>query len=445
MGQQSLFEVAPGSVGKGTGHKEEAGGAPRVQEANRSQVEFRTFDLDSLLPSEHQARAVWAVLAEMDLGKFYEHIGARGSAPGRPAIDPRILVGLWLYATAEGVGSARELDRLCTEHNAYRWLAGGVSVNYHTLSDFRVSHQSALEDLMTQVLAAMMGQGLVELNRVSQDGLRIRASAGASSFRRKKKLKGRLIEARKQVRAVGRLIESSDSGRTKRQEAAQARAAQERVDRVKRACAELERVEKARKKLAPSQRSKQEARASTTDPEARVMRMPDGGYRPGYNVQLAADTKYGVVVGVQVTNSGVDAGRAPGMVEQIKKRLGQAPEELLVDGGYADQKSVKQLSESGVVVYAPVPPRRGHDPHVVLPKDNTAIAQWRERMGSEEGKKIYKERAATIERVNADVRTHRTLDRMLVRGTSKILNIALWNALTFNLLRWLALGGPNGL
>lgn len=440
MEQGSLFRVEEGAGAKTVRRSE--GGAPRVREANRAQVELRSFDLDSLLPAAHQARAIWSVLGEVDLGKFYEQIEARGSVAGRPAIDPRILVGLWLYATAEGVGSARELDRLCEEHNAYRWIAGGVSVNYHTLSDFRVSHRAALEDLMTQVLAAMMGQGLVELKRVSQDGLRIRASAGASSFRRRKKLKGRLIEARKQVRAVGRLLENSDPGRTKRQEAAQKRAAEERVDRLKRACAELERLEQARQKLAPSQRSKQEARASTTDPEARAMRMPDGGYRPGYNVQLAADTKSGVVVGVEVTNSGADAGLAPKMVEQIKDRLGESPEELLVDGGYADQKSVEQLADRGVTVYAPVPPRRGRDPHAVRSTDSDAVAQWRKRMGSAEGQQIYKERAATIERVNADVRTHRTLDRMVVRGRSKVLSIALWNALTFNLLRWIALGGP---
>ena len=177
-------------------------GAPRIVTANRQQLQLRPLDLESLLPPEHRARAVWAVVEQLELTDFYDAIAARGSEPGRPAIDPKILVALWLYATSEGVGSARELARLCEAHDAYRWVCGGVAVNYHTLSDFRVGHEAALDALMTQVLAVLLRQGLVKLTRVAQDGTRVRASAGASSFRREKSLRACLEAAQAQVARV---------------------------------------------------------------------------------------------------------------------------------------------------------------------------------------------------------------------------------------------------
>ncbi|MDO9065936.1 MAG: transposase [Chloroflexota bacterium] len=141
-------------------------------------------DLDSLLPEDHLARAIWKVVESFDLSAFYAPIKAVIGEPGHPATDPQVLVALWIYATAEGVGKARQLDRLCNEHDAYRWLRGGVPINYHLLSDFRVVHREALDALMTKMLAAMMAEGLVTLDRVAQDGMRVRASAGAGSFRR---------------------------------------------------------------------------------------------------------------------------------------------------------------------------------------------------------------------------------------------------------------------
>src|SRR5206468_2685651 len=241
-------------------------GTPRIVTANRAQLQLRALDLESLLPPEHRARAVWAVVEQLDLSAFYDAIVARGSDPGRPAIDPKILVALWLYATSEGVGSARELARLCEAHDAYRWLCGGVAVNHHTLSDFRVGHAAALDELMTQVLGVMLRQGLVKLERVAQDGMRVRASAGAASFRREKSLQACLEAARAQVERVKAEGEHPLPGRSARELAAAARAAREREKRVQRALAELPQARAPKSGAA----AKENARVSTTDPEARV-------------------------------------------------------------------------------------------------------------------------------------------------------------------------------
>src|SRR3989441_3405782 len=242
-----------------------ARGAPRIVTANRAQLQLRPQDLESLLPADHRARALWMVVDRLDLSRFYAAIQARGSDPGRPAIDPKVLVALWLYATSEGVGSARELARLCEAHDAYRWLCGGVRVNYHTLSDFRVGHEEALDELMTQVLAVMLHRGLVKLERVAQDGMRVRASAGAASFRREPSLRACLEAAETQVACVKQEAEHPVPGRSAREQAAAARVAREREKRVRQALAELPAVRAAKR----TAEGKNPARVATTDPAAR--------------------------------------------------------------------------------------------------------------------------------------------------------------------------------
>jgi transposase len=409
-----------------------------VVTADRRQIQLRPVDLESLLPAEHRARAIWAVVEELDLSRFYEAIAARGSDPGRPAIDPKILVALWLYATSEGVGSARELARLCEAHDAYRWLCGGVAVNHHTLSDFRVGHAVALDALMTQVLGVMLRQGLVKLERVAQDGMRVRASAGAASFRREKSLRACLEAARAQVERVKAEGEHPLPGRGARGQAAAARAAREREKRVRRALAELPAARAPKAGAA----AKEQARVSTTDPEARVMKMGDGGYRPAYNLQFATATAGRAIVGVQVTNAGGDAGQMLPMLDEVERRTGAQPNEHLVDGGFVKLAGIEEAAGRGITVYAPVPAPKvdGVDPHAPKPDDAEAVAAWRTRMGTPEAKAIYKERAATAETVNADLRTWRGLDRLGVRGSGKVLCVALWAAVTYNVLRWIAAG-----
>jgi transposase len=201
----------------------------RVVGPVRNQIRFLMQDLDATLPEDHQARAIWDFLDRLDLSGFYASIQAVQGGPGRPASDPQVLLALWVYATVEGVGSARKLERLCREHDAFRWLGGGVPVDYHLLSDFRREHQQALDELLTQIVATLMAQSLVTLVEVAQDGMRVRASAGQSSFRREKSLKGCLEKAQEQVERLAKEREHPDPGVTQRERAARERAAQERL------------------------------------------------------------------------------------------------------------------------------------------------------------------------------------------------------------------------
>lgn len=409
----------------------------RVVQVNRHQATMRPEVLDELLPAEHRARDLWSLVERLDLSSFYERIEARGSAPGRPAIDPKILVALWVYATAEGVGSARALERLCRQHDAYRWICGGVSVNHHTLSDFRVGRGKELDELMTQLLGLLMSTGVVTLRRVAQDGTRVRASAGAASFRRERSLRKCLREAGQRVKELKAQCQAEDHPPTDlRRQAARERAAKERQARIERALKKLPEAQAAK----PSGK-KDEARVSTTDPDARPMKLADGGFRPAFNVQLAVDTESRVIVGVDVVSKGSDAAQMPPMLAQIERRTGRLPEEILVDGGFGNQQAIEGAEARGVKVYAPpTTPRSDRDPYEPLPTDSPQIAGWRSRMGTPQAKEIYKDRAATIETTNGDLRTHRGLDRFGVRGLDKALSVVLWAGLTFNLLRWIALG-----
>lgn len=413
-------------------------GAPRVMRAERKQLELRPMDLDGTLAEDHRARIFWALLESLDLSGFYERISAREFHQGRPAIDPRILLALWVYATSDGVGSAREVARLCLAHDAYRWICGGVSVNHHALSDFRVDHCEALDGLMTEVLAVLMRQGVVTLRRTAQDGMRVRASAGASSFRREPKLAVCLQEASARVQQLRGELEQPDRGSAAgaRARAAQERAAKEREARIKRAIEELPKARASKKKADAAK-----ARVSTTDAEARVMKMGDGGFRPAYNVQLSTDVDSRIIVGVGVTNAGTDKQEMQPMLEQTEERLGKRPLEHLVDGGFTKLEAIETATSAGTCVYAPVPTPRVEsiDPHEPKPDDSEAVAEWRIRMGTDAAKEIYKQRASTAETVNADLRCNRALDRLLVRGTDKVLCVALWAAITYNLLRWVEL------
>jgi transposase len=397
---------------------------------DRYQLRFVPVNLDSLVDEDHRVRSVWSMVEKVDVSQFEAKIAARGEKAGRAAIDPRILVCLWLYGTLEGVAHGRELARLCEQHHAYRWICGGVGVNHHTLSDFRVGHEKALDELMTQVLAVLMHQGMVDLDRVAQDGMRVRASAGSSSFRREPSLEKCLEEARQHVEEIKQ--EKPDGTLEARKAARRASAAQERVRRVERALAELPQLQNGKKAA-----EKPKARVSTTDPEARVMKMADGGFRPAYNAQFATDTKTRVIVGVDVTNVGSDRSQMPPMLQNIQKRNGRLPGEHLVDGGFFKKEAIEEATRQGVTVYLPLqkPKVEGVDPREPKPGDSAEIAGWRQRMGTEESKEIYRERAATAETVNADLRTHRALDRLQVRTIPKVRCVILWAALAYNVLR----------
>jgi transposase len=324
-------------------------GAPRFISPNRAQVELRAVDLESLLAPDHPARAVWEFVESLDLKPLESQTQSVEGRAGRPATDPRIFLALWLYATIEGVGSARALERLTEQHDAYRWICGGVSVNHHSLSDFRVGHEKFLDEILTHSVAVLMAEGLVTLNRVAQDGIRVRASAGAASFRRQSTLERCLEEAEEQLACLREELKQDPEATSRRQAAARLRAAEDRKHRVSKA---LEQMPDAASKKPSGEKEK--ARVSTTDPESRVMKMADGGYRPAYNGQFSADTESQIVVGVEISNSGSDQGKLVPMTEQLQQRYKQVPSKSLVDGGFAGLKDIEKASELGTKVYAPV-------------------------------------------------------------------------------------------
>jgi transposase len=404
---------------------------PRLRTVDRQQL-LPAMPLEDLLDTDHQARVVWDFVSQLDLSLLYARIRAVEGGPGRPAIDPRILTAVWLYATLEGVGSARALAWLCEHHNAFRWLAGGVSVNYHTLADFRVAEVDFLDRVLTHSVAVLRDQDLVDLNRVAQDGMRVRASAGAASFHRRRTLEEHLHGAQEQVQRLKQELDHDPAAPGRRQAAAQRRAAREREERLRQALARLPELE-AKKK--PDERDR--ARASGTDPEATVMKMADGGFRPAYNFQFSTACSSQAIVGVEVTTTGSDLGQIAPMNEQIHERHAVYPKEALVDGGFAKHQDIAAAAAQGegCTVYAPVPkpkdPRQ--DRYAPHDGDSPAVAEWRARMATEPARQIYKERAATAECVNAQAR-NRGLVRLLVRGWEKVRAIALWYAIAHNVM-----------
>lgn len=410
------------------------GQAARVVEANRAQLRLVPLDLESMLAEDHQARAVWAFVERLDLGEFYRRILSREGSAGRPATDPQILLALWIEAMLDGVGSAREIERLCREHLAYQWICGGVNVNHHSLSDFRNEATDLLNGLLTQSVTMLMAQGLVELRRVAQDGMKVRASAGAASFRTRGRLNKLRDMAQQQVETLAKEMESDPGAGSKRQEAARKKAAEDRAKRIERALEEMAEAE--RRKKSDKGKKHSEARSSTTDPSSRVMKMADGGFRPAYNVHLVSDTESKVVIAVQVDNAGTDRQAMVPLAEQVEKRYEIRPEEWLADGGCISHQNIEKMTERECRVLAPVPKPRSsvRKPSSVGTTDSQAVREWRARMATDEAKTIYKERAATAELVNAQCRAQGLL-RVLVRGTKKVLGVALLHAITNNMRR----------
>ena len=424
--------------------------AVRLRTPERRQITMVVQCPDDLVGPTHAVRMVMAVVEKLDVSSFCEPIQAREGRPGRDATDPQLLVALWLYACIRGIGSARELARRCEESAAFRWLCGGVSVNHRLLSDFRTGHGDGLDELFTQVIASLVDKGVVQVSRISQDGMRVRVGAGAGSFRREERLEKLLVEAQQHVEELREQVESPEyAALSARQKAARKRAAEEKKQRLEQAIEQLPELKEKREKAA--QRAgkgkygdkvrNKELRVSTTDGEARVMKMANGGFNPAVNVQLATDTKSRAIIGVEVSNEGYDAaGLSEPMREQVEERTGKKVEEHLLDGGYLRMEDIEDAHQQQVKLF--VPPKsartaknRGRELEI-KPGDSAAVREWKTRMSSEEGKQIYKQRAATSETVNADLRTHRGLTQILVRGLNKSQCVALWCALAYNVLHF---------
>jgi len=412
-------------------------GAPRLREPRRDQIELRAVDIESLIGEDHRVRVIWTYVEGLDLSELESRIKARGDKPGHPATSPRLLLALWLYATSEGVGAARALDELCKSHDVYRWLCGGVSVNYHTLSDFRVGCADLLDRLLAEHLAALAKAALVNLDTLAQDGVRIRASAGAASFRREETLDQQLALAQAVVEKLKHEVEARSDASKERIKAAKERAARERSERVKAAQAALAEIKRQRQERAEKRgngKKPKEARASTTDPQARVMKMADGGFRPGYNVQVASVAAEQIVVAVEITNSGSDRGLMRPMLERLRALTGHFPERHLVDGGFGSADDIEWAHEQGTKVYCPpTKSKHGTDPYLPRRGDGPGVLAWRARMASEAGQAQYDDRPI-CECIHARWRNW-DLRQLTVRGIEKVRAIVLWHALTNNILQ----------
>jgi transposase len=426
-------------------------GAVRLRKPERSQFSMLPRCVDDEVGSHHPVRTVMRVVEQLDVSGFCEPIRARQGVAGRDATDPRLLVGLWLYGCVRGIGSARELARRCEESAPFRWLCGGVTVNHRLLSDFRTDHADALDDLFTQVVVSLVDKKLVRVSRISQDGVRVRVSAGSNSFRREERLQHLLEQAQQQVLELRKQLDSpaQAAAMTARQRAARQRAVESRQRRLEEAIAQLPELKQ--KQAEAAQRAGEgkcgerirarQPRVSTTDGCTRVMKMANGGFNPAVNVQLAADTESRAILAVEVSNQGSDsAGLSEPMRQQVEQRTGGKVEQHLVDGGYMRTEDIVRAHEQGVELFVPPKPARNAQNRgrelEPKPGDSDAVLAWKQRMASAEGQKIYKDRAATSETVNADLRMYRGLVPLTVRGLEKITCVALWCALAHNLVHF---------
>jgi transposase len=400
--------------------------------------------LDTQLPPDHRARLVWSFVTGLDLSELYAKVKSRDDVAGRPSSDPAVLLALWLYATLDGIGAARVIARLCQHHAAYRWLCGGVPVNHDMLSAFRRESGAVLDRLLTQSLTSLIAEGLITLEEAMLDGTKVRARAGRGSLAQGKKLARIEAEVAQRIATLKRELDSDAAAEERRRQKRALRAAEEQAARIKRAQErlaelELEKAERA-KRHAKEEAKKGAPSVSTSDPEVRSMRLPDGSVQPAWNVQVA--TAGGFIVGIEPTDRRKDSGLATETVAQIERRCGVVPDRLLADGTAITQDEIEQLSQRspGLRVYSPPPKERQNVTAETVRKrrwkhkhEPAAVREWRERMAGEAGKTVYRRRKLT-EHAHAKMK-NRGFGRMLVHGIASVRVVCLLHALAHNLMQ----------
>ena len=408
---------------------------PRLARPERHQHVLEDCCLDTQLSADHRARQVWAFVEGVDVGPLEDKVGSRPGRAGAPAISPRLLLALWLYACLDGVGSARELSRLCEEHVAYRWLCGRVGVNHHTLSDFRGSSGPFLDGLLSDMIAALVKAGVVDGSTIFQDGTKVRASAGSASFRRGATLRKLRAQAAAHVAAVK--AQPSDQALSARVRAARQRAARERLERIDAALGTMDGLRRARASVPHDPRRQSELRASTTDSDARVMKTRGGGRDAAYNVQLATDARSRAIVGVQLVQKGADNGLSEEMRPEVERRTGVKVRTHITDAGYLSKPTVEREAAAGVERIMPLPIGRDGKPGIdSQPGDGPGVHAWRERMRTRRAKELLRQRSGIAETPNAELKAHRALDRLLVRGLAKTTSVILLGAIVYNLMHF---------
>lgn len=475
----------------------------RLKPIDRSQVCWGVIDIEKLIEEDHPARGIWAMVNQLDLAALENKIKAVEGRAGQSSLNPRLLMALWIYGYSEGISSARELSRMCDYEPGCRWLTAMQTVNHHTLSDFRVDHKSELDEIFVQVLGLLSAEGYIEMKRITQDGTKIRAQAGASSFHREQRLREHLQLARQQVEAMGD-PESVDLN--ERMIQARKRVRREKKQRLEEALKELEQIQKTR-----GESEKQQARVSETDPEARVMKQADGGFAPSYNVQISTDAANGIIVGVDITQAGNDCDQLLDAVDRLEANTGQTPEQVLVDGGYTMKNSnIEAMAERGIDLIGPVvennseaslkgrgigpefyPDKFRYDPSsdtficpaekslqrmrtnrregriehsyraaaadcqacpfqdrccpknsprmVVRKEHPPAVQAFRAKMQTDEAKQIYRTRAQIAEFPHAWIKEKIGFRRFRLKGRQKVRAEAIWACLTYNIQQWLRL------
>jgi transposase len=313
----------------------------RFQAVNRQQMVWRSVEVERLVESDHVVGAIWELAGRLDLAGFAAEVRAVEGGAGRTPYDPRLLISLWIFAYSQGISSGREVERRCAYHPAYQWLTGCEIVNHHTLSDFRVDHQEALDKLFAQLLAVLSSEGLITLEQVVHDGTKVKASASGKSFHRQKTLRAHLEAAQERVRAMGDPRQDAPGPGAGR---ASERAARQKAEKLEQALEEMKKVQ-----AAPEARAeKSERRVSETDPEARLMKQGDGGHAPSHNVQISTDVAHAIIVGVGVTQDANDQEQLVPALEQVQRQTGRLPGQMIVDDGYTTRQNVLAAAERGV-------------------------------------------------------------------------------------------------
>ena len=476
---------------------------PLIRRVNRQQMSWRAVDVERLIGDDHPARAIWTLVGRLDLRSFYDRIESSAEEGGRPAFDPQLLISLWVYAYSQGIGSAREVGRRCEYDPAFQWLTGLEEVNYHTLADFRVEKQQELDELFTQVLAALSKEGLITLEQVMQDGTKIKALASTRSYHPARTIREHLQRARQHVAEMGDPRNEETSPRTKQ---AHERARREQQERLENALEELEKLQEHKS----GEKAKNEARVSTGDPQARVMHHSDGGLTLSYNAQISADAAHGLIVEASVTQEANDCAQLLPAVERVEERLKKKLRQMVADGGYTTRDNIEKMAErktdflgslrwekvpSGVTIPKRLPPsafvyqpetnryvcpegkllhlqgRHQKGPGLIYHRyeakaadcqscirkpeccpdnkkrgrsvaraeESPVVVAFREKMASEEAQAQYGRRGRVVEFCHAWIKSKLGLRQFHVRGLVKVQMELLWACLTYNLQHWIRL------
>jgi transposase len=419
--------------------------APRYRPVDRDRCS--PASLDQQLPLDHEARAVWHLVQQLDFSAFHARVKAVQGHPGKPPLRPDVLFALWLYACLRGLASARELHRRCAEDLPFQWLCGADAPDYHTLADFYSDHDESLRGLFVSHVAALRSQGLIDLQRVTVDGTKVPGDAGEETFHREPTLQRHRAEAEAHV-AAWEQQRAEAPNLSARQQAARRRACRERLERLQRALDAVHAVQRQRAAAYRKDPPPEEARASETDPDVRRMKFPDGGFQLAYNVQTVLDLRNELIVTTDVTSQQSDNGRLRPLLEQVQREQGSQPREVLADSGFVDAQDIDSLEEADVRVVMPPKNEKqelksGRDPYAKKRRDTPRVAAWRARMGTAAAQQAYRQRCGPAERVHAWME-QRQWRRFRLRGLLKARVEALWQALAHNVGRLLARAAAAG-